>query len=133
MRVPTALWLALGAFGCAAPRRPMAVEAISGVRTLEDLMHVQATYADPQFDKIDAGTLSDADFSAMVDAARHLVATSGKIPDFSRGREFDALAGRLGERARALQAAAQAKDGPAARQVLASMKQVCKTCHARFR
>jgi cytochrome c556 len=128
------LGLALAAVSsCAAPRRPMPVEAISTVGTLEELMHVQATYADPQFGKIDAAAISEADFAGMVDAAKHLEATSKKLPDFSKGPEFDALAARLGEQAVALRAAAEAKNDGAARQALSSMKQACKSCHVKFR
>lgn len=131
MRIAPLLIAALAA--CAAPRRPMAVEAVSRVKTLEELMYVQATYADPQFKKIDAGVFSDADFAALIDAARHLQASSQRLSAFSKGAEFDALAGQLGEQARSLETAAQAKDAPGARQALSAMKQACKTCHTKFR
>ena len=118
--------------GCAAPRRPMAVEAVSGVKTLEELMRVQATYADPQFRKID-DVLAEADFAALIDAAQHLQAAARRLPAFSKGAEFDALTGRLDEQAHSLESAARAKDASAARQALTAMRQVCKSCHTRFR
>ena len=96
-------------------------------------MAAQATYADPQFKKMSGGSYVDADFAGFSDAAAHLQATALKIKDFSKGPDFDALAMRLYDQARALDAAAQAKDGAAARTTLAAMKATCKECHKKFR
>ncbi len=96
-------------------------------------MDAQATAADPQFRKLRAASFSDADFSGFVDAGRRIELTSAKIVDFSKGPQFDAFAMRLNEQARALASAGQARDQAQARAALKAMKEVCKSCHSRFR
>jgi hypothetical protein len=125
-------FLLLWACSCA-PTRTVTVEDIPKLAKLEILMDAQATYADPQFKKMKADALSDADFAQMVDAAKHLVATAKKLPDFSKGPEMTALAGKLGEKAAALETAATAKDKAGAQAALTEMKATCKECHSKFK
>jgi cytochrome c556 len=64
--------------------------------------------------------------------------TSIKIKDFSKDfpkgpADFEALATRLNEKAKALGAAASAKDAASARTALTEMKATCKECHSKFK
>src|SRR5215211_7210565 len=98
--------------GCA-PKKSTPVEEIPKLTKLDDVMANQAGTADPLFKKIGQSAYSEAEFAAMSDASTRLSATSAKIKDFTKGAEFDALADRLGEKARALGSAATAKDAAA--------------------
>jgi cytochrome c556 len=124
--------VALLMVGCA-PKKSTPLAEIPKLQKLEDVMDNQAAVADPLFKKIGQAAFSDADFTAMADAAVRLTATSAKIKDFSKGAGFDALAARLGERAKALGDAAQAKDAAGAGTALKEMKATCKECHSKFR
>jgi hypothetical protein len=119
--------------GCGPPKKSTPLEEIPKLSKLEDVMDNQATVADPQFKKSGQSAFSDAEFAAFADAARRLEVTSLKIKDFSKGAAFDALALRLNEKARALGAAAAAKDAVAAATTLREMKATCKECHSKFR
>jgi Cytochrome C' len=114
------------------------VADIPKLTTLEDVMDNQMGAADPQFAKIGAATLADADFAGFAQASERLLVTSGKIKDFSKDfpkgpAEFEALAAKLNEKAKALGAAAAAKDAAAAKAALTEMKATCKECHSKFR
>jgi hypothetical protein len=122
----------IAALGCA-PKLSTPVEEIPKLAKLDQVMANQATTADPLFRKIGQSSYSDAELAAMSDAAARLAATAAKIKDFSKGAEFDALAERLAEKARALGGAATAKDGAAASTALKEMKATCKECHTKFR
>jgi hypothetical protein len=121
------------AAACGPPKKQTPVEEIPRLTKLGDVMDNQATVADPQFKKIGQPSYSDAELAAMGDAAARLQATSTKLKDFSKGPEWDALALRLNEKARALGDAAQAKNAAAASTALAEIKATCKECHKKFR
>jgi hypothetical protein len=130
-----ALFLILS--GCATPKFTPVAD-IPKLTSIEDVMDNQMGAADPQFAKIGAATLSDADFAAFAQAAERLLATSAKTKDFSKDfpkgpAEFEALAARLNEKAKALGAAAGAKDAAAAKTALTEMKATCKECHSKFK
>jgi hypothetical protein len=125
--------LALLACGCAPPIRQANVEDIPKLTSLKDVMDVQSTYADPQWKKINLGAYSEADYAAFIDVSARIGATSDKIKAFSKGADFDALATRLKDKAAALGAAAQAKNGADASRALAEMKATCRECHSKFR
>lgn len=127
-----AVCLSAAALACA-PKRDIPVEQIPKVASLEELMDVQATVADPQFKKIDAASYGDADWAAFTDAGSRIQATSTKAKEFSKGPGFDALADRLNEKAKALSAAAAAKDQKAASLALTEMRATCKECHSQFK
>jgi cytochrome c556 len=114
------------------------VADIPKLTTLDDVMDNQMGAADPQFAKIGAATLSDADFAAFAQASARLLVTSAKIKDFSKDfpkgpTEFEGLATRLNDKAKALGTAAAAKDAAAAKTALTEMKATCKECHSKFR
>ncbi len=115
------------------PKRDLPPAEIEKLGSLEDVMDVQATVADPQFKKSDATTFSDADWAALADMGSRLQVTSKKTLQFSKGPEFDQLANQLHAKAEALSAAAAAKDANAARASLVDTKATCKTCHSKFR
>jgi hypothetical protein len=120
------------ALGCVKEQHT-AISDIPKLTSLDDVMDNQSTAIDPQFKKIGAAKFEDADFAAFADASARLVATSLKIKDFTKGPDFDAIAMKLNEKAKALGAAATAKDTAAANAALGDMKAACKECHSKFR
>jgi hypothetical protein len=126
------LLLAVLALGCV-KQQHTPVADIAKLTSLDDVMDNQATTMDPQFKKIGGAKFEDADFAAFADAAERLNATTLKIKDFSKGPDFDALAMKLNGKAKALGAAATAKDTAAANGALGDMKATCKECHSKFR
>lgn len=119
--------------GCA-PNMNTPLGEIPKLTSLDHVMDNQKTSADPQFAKIDAATFSDADFASFAQSAERLQATSLKTKEFAKGRaEFEALAEKINEKAKALGTAAAAKDAAGAKAALTEMKATCKECHSKFR
>ena len=123
----------LAAVQCGAPITNTPVNDIPKLTSLETVMDNQATVADPQWKKIGEASYADADWAAFAQVSERIQATSLKTKDFSKGPEFDALAMRLNEKAKALGAAATAKDAAGASEALKEMKAACKECHSKFR
>ncbi len=126
------LLLLLGAAACV-PKRDLPPAEIEKLPSLEQVMDVQATVADPQFGKIGKASYDDQDWAAFADMGSRLQVTSNKSKQFSKGPEFDALADQLHAKAEALSTAASAKDAKAASDALAQIKATCKSCHSKFR
>lgn len=124
---------ALAAVRCGAPITNTPVNDIPGLTSLETVMDNQATVADPQWKKIGEASYADADWAAFTLVSERIQATSLKTKDFSKGPEFDALAMKLNEKAKALGVAAAAKDAAGASAALGEMKATCKECHSKFR
>ena len=124
---------ALTAVHCGAPITNTPVNDIPKLTSLETVMDNQATVADPQWKKIGETSYADADWTAFALVSERIQATSLKTKDFSKGPDFDALAMKLNEKAKALGAAATAKDAAGASASLADMKATCKECHSKFR
>lgn len=127
-----ALLLSYGA-ACGPPHRDVASADVPKLTSLEDLMDVQATVADPQMKKAGSATYSDADFAAFQDVSNRIQATSTKAKEFSKGPEFDQFADRLHETAAKLGTAATAKDAKGSSDALTEMKATCKGCHDKFK
>ena len=107
---------------------------IPKLTSLEEVMDNQATAADPQFKKIGQAKFDDAELAALAQASERIQATSLKTKEFAKGRaEFDALATKVNDKAKALGAAAAAKDAGAISASLTEMKATCKACHSKFR
>lgn len=115
------------------PKRDLPPAEIEKLESLEKVMDVQATIADPQFKKIDQASYVDQDWAAFADLGQRIQVTAKKIPQFSKGPEFDKLAGNLGAQGAALVTATEARDAKAASTALGEMKATCKACHARFK
>ncbi len=128
-----ALALALFGAACGPPVKNTPLDEIPKLKSLDDVMDNQATAADPQFKKIGQDKYTDADFTAFAETGARIQATSLKIKDFSKGPEFDQMAMKLNETAKALEAAGKAKDAKAASTALTDMKATCKACHSKFR
>ena len=124
---------ALAAVHCGAPITNTPVNDIPKLTSLETVMDNQATVADPQWKKIGETSYVDADWTAFALVSERIQATSLKTKDFSKGPDFDALAMKLNEKAKALGTAAAAKDAAGASGALAEMKATCKECHSKFR
>jgi cytochrome c556 len=118
--------------GCA-PDKNTPLGEIPKLTSLDDVMDNQKTSADPQFAKMGQATFTDADYAAFGQTGERIQVTSLKIKDFSKGPEFDAFAVKLGEKAKALSAAAAAKDAAGAKAALTEMKATCKGCHSKFK
>lgn len=132
MRVLLLCCMSIGA-ACGPPKNYTPVDKIPTLGKLSEVMDVQATAADPQFKKIDQEAFTDDDWAQFKDTAAKIQATSKRIKAFSKGPDFDALADRLGEKATALDAAADARDAVAAKGALSEMKATCKECHSKHR
>ncbi len=138
MRAPSSLVLlfivpiAVLAAACT-PSLSTPIAEIPKLTTLAAVMANQATVADPQFSKMDTATYNDADYAAFAEVSERIQATSLKTKDFSKGPEFDGLATRLGEKAKALGTAAAAKDAKGSSTALKEMKATCKECHSKFK
>jgi cytochrome c556 len=124
---------ALAAVHCGAPITNTPINDIAKLTSLETVMDNQATVADPQWKKIGEASYIDADWTAFLLASERIQATSLKTKDFSKGADFDALAMKLNEKAKALGTAATAKDAAGASGALKDMKATCKECHSKFR
>jgi cytochrome c556 len=125
---------AFALFAACAPKKNTPLGDIPQLKTLEAVMDNQSTTADPEFAKIKQDTFGDADFAAFAAASARIQATSLKIKDFANGRaEFEAIAVRLNDKAKALGTAAAAKDAAGAKDALKEMKAACKDCHSKFR
>lgn len=121
------------AFAACTPVLSTPIAEIPKLTSLKEVMHNQATVADPQWGKIGADAYTDADYAAFAELAERIGATSLKIKDFTQGADFDALAVRLHEKADALGVAVKAKDLAATSGSLKDMKATCKECHSKFR
>src|SRR5262249_10317140 len=119
-------------FACV-PTLNTPIEDIPKLKSLKEVMHNQATTADPQFAKAGGDSFTDADYAGFTDTSKRIGATSLKVKDVSKGPEFDALAQRLHEKAEALGTAAGAKDAAGSKTALVEMKATCKECHSKFR
>lgn len=107
---------------------------IAKLGKLDEVMDNQATAIDPQFKKIGQEKFDDAELAAITQAAERVQATSAKTKEFSKGNaDFEVLATKLNEKAKALGAAAGAKDAKAVSANLEEMKAVCKQCHSKHR
>jgi cytochrome c556 len=106
---------------------------IPQLKSLEEVMDNQATTIDPQFKKIGQAKFDDAELAALSAASDRVQATSVKTKSFSKGTDFDQLATKLNEKAKALGVAAGAKDANGVNAALTDMKGLCKECHTKFR
>lgn len=127
------LLFVVAAAACA-PHLDVPASEVPALGSLEDVMKVQATVADPQFKKIgDEQSYEQKDFDAFADLSTRIQATSTRAKNFSKGPGFDQLADQLHDRAAKLGTAAAAKNGKDASTELAAMKATCKECHSKFR
>ncbi len=136
MRLALSALLALSfaaSAACVPPQRDLTVAQIATVTSMEDLMQVQSTVADPQFLKIGKKGYTDADWASFQDAATRIAATSERSKELSKGPEFSKLATQLKVNADQLGAAAAAKSEANASTALAAMQATCKECHRRFK
>lgn len=118
------------------PKQDYNVEQIKTLQSLDEIMRVQAQTMDPQFNHIGQAKLSDAEFEGLAAAANKLTASSEALrSQHSQGRppSFATFAGKLGEQAAELLAAAQAKDAGRASTALTAMRDTCRACHKEHR
>lgn len=124
---------ALGAIACSPPVMNTPIDDIPKLKTLDEVMDNQATVADPAMGKRDQETFTDEEYASFGPVSTRIQALAPKIKDFTRGPEFDKLADKLGETAKALGEAATAKDAAKTSASLKEMKATCAKCHSDFR
>lgn len=130
------LVLLAGSLSCRAPRRDYDAARIADVKSLEELMDVQATVADPRFKlarKVHGKPLTDAQFAEFVDMGSRLQVTAKRMSAFSQGPGFDRYANDLASQAAELERAARGHDGPTTTGTALKIKKTCAACHGEFR
>ena len=118
---------------CGPPHRDVPAADVAKLPSLDQVMDVQATIADPEMKKAGAPSYTDADYAAFAEVSNRIQATSTKAKEFSKGPDFDKLADKLHETAVTLGKAAAAKDQKGSSDALATMKATCKECHSKFK
>ncbi|NUP04719.1 MAG: cytochrome c [Polyangiaceae bacterium] len=101
--------------------------------SLSEVMRANETVAGRQWKQIGEDSYTDEEFAAFKDTGQRMEALAERGKSFSRGPIFDKHNDTMIAQAKALTAAADAKDAKAASGALASMKQLCKDCHAATR
>ncbi len=127
-------------FACIVPVRDYSVDEIASVGSLDELMDVQATVAEPRFDLADErsdGRLTDAEFAEFEDLAVRLAATARRIPEFATGDTADpgfvAYARTLEDQATELGTLVSARDGTQVVALALAIETTCKDCHWDYR
>jgi cytochrome c556 len=118
------------------PKQDYSVDQLSQLDELEEVMRMMAHTADPWFAKEKQSSFTEAEFSAMRQAARVVVASSVNLRDRigkGRAKDFVYHARRLNKGAEQLLKAAEAKDAAQARASLNATRRACKSCHAQFK
>ena len=92
-------------------------------------MHANETIGGRQWSKVGNDSYDDAEFGELKDAGARMEALAERAKSFSRGPIFDKHNDAMIENAKALAAAADAKDAKTASSSLGKMKQLCKDCH----
>ncbi len=106
---------------------------IPKLESLEEVMRANETIAGPQWKLEGNDSLTDEQWASAKDASARLAALAERAKEFSRGDVFNKYADQLGSHAKALGAAAEAKDAKAASTAIGGMKDACKGCHAETR
>jgi hypothetical protein len=138
VRMVAAAGLAAGTFSCTPPARNFSEEELGKVTSFQEIMWFLATQADPGFDyagKADPAVVPPEKLAWLGEIGRKVRGGATRIaePAFSKGGGYDKLAAELGEKAKALEAAAATKDGAKTLRATLSMKETCAACHTAFR
>jgi hypothetical protein len=133
------LCLAAVALSCVpAPQKAYSPAEISGIESLEELMRVNASKADPLFGKREQASFTEAEFASMADTGVMVEASGNRIAERFGGQgEYDdgfvAYAKALAGHGKALADAAGSKDAAAAGKALTDMRNTCKACHGVYK
>ena len=121
---------------CSVPVRDYTVEQIGVVEKLDELMHVQATVADPRFKLAAARAgqdLTDEEWGQFADMGTRLTATVRRIAKFSKGADFDRWNAQLGDQAARLRRLVRERQRDASLQLVGEMRKTCADCHRQFK
>ena len=123
---------------CAPPERHYTDDQLKQVTSRKDLMDFLATEADPGFalaKDADPATITPEQVARLGAIGRALRGVPPRLaePAFSKGPEFNKLAAELGDKLKAMEAAAASKDGGKTLQATLSAKATCAACHSAFR
>jgi hypothetical protein len=126
------------------PKKNYTPAEIAGVEQVNEVMRVNAHYADPLFALRDNASFSDGQFSQMIDASKMLQAAaahmaskfavkgdSDKTGFYDEG--FIDLSKTMEENAKALLAASESKNAEAASAALNAMRGTCQSCHSIYK
>jgi hypothetical protein len=131
------LLVALCCPGCVPkPKQDYSVAELGKLESLEELMRVQASVADPLFAKRKQSVFSKEEFEAMYGGSMRLKATASRLRDHFAGKfgpRFSGFASQLLDGATELGNAAAAKLEQKSSAALESMKQACAGCHKAFK
>lgn len=118
------------------PKRDYTLNQIKRLDSMEELMRINAYYADPLFSIRYQPVFSKPEMLAAERAADRVMATSTAVRErHSAGKPaaFGELVGRLYDGARDLMVASQAERAADITTALDDMRDTCKACHKTFR
>ncbi|MFT7669296.1 MAG: hypothetical protein ACI8X5_001996 [Planctomycetota bacterium] len=122
---------------CAAPHRDYDPQQIEGALTLEELMDVNASVADPLFKlgkKLRDSEITDEHWALFNDMGQRLHLTSLQVKTkFSKGPGFDAYLDELNEQSVELIHASLATDKSRTLDLLVEIKNTCAACHDEYK
>ncbi len=137
-RIYFAVALAIATASCLPPpKKAYSAEEIGGIDSLEELMRVNASKADPLFGIRDQTSFTDDEFARMVDAGAKIEASGTRSAGFAGTGDYDDgfadFSNKLSAQGKALADAGTAKDAAAASKALNDMRGTCKGCHGVYR
>jgi cytochrome c556 len=138
IRMATALALVVAGIACTPPARNFTDEQLKQVTSYDEIMWFMATQADPGFayaTTADPKSIPPEKVAWLGEIGRKMRGAAARItePAFSKGAGHDKLAAEFGEKAKALEAAAEARDTATTLQATRSLKETCAACHAAYR
>lgn len=124
------------AAACTVPVRNYDAAQIQAVTDLEELMHVNATVADPRFElaeDLEGQTPSTEQWADFLDMGMRLQVTSRQGMHFSMGEGFDAYMLKLGEQAAELEQAVRAQEAERSLNLVLDIESTCRDCHRQYK
>jgi hypothetical protein len=120
------------------PEKAYSPDEVGTIDSLQELMRINASKADPLFGKRDQQSFTEAEWAAMADTGVMVEATGKRTAERHGGQGnyddgFVDYANQLATSGKALADAAGSKDPSGARQALTDMRNACKACHGVYR
>ncbi len=117
---------------------------IPEVRTIDQLMWIQADAADPRFDlaedfEDDPSKLGSAQYQQFIEMAKRIQATAKELPRFTkqyaqgRDADYNGFTKALSDTAAVVITAAGARDGAKTVEAVLNIRSTCRNCHNEFR
>ena len=130
--------IALGAACVPKPEKAYSPNEVAGIESLEELMRVNASKADPLFGIREQTSFTEGELASMADAGVMIEATAQRTAERFGGQGnyddgFVDYAKQLATHAKALSDAAGSKDAAAAGKALTEMRNTCRACHGVYK